>query len=675
MEASFNADFSAVRIHEDPEVAAVGARAYARGTDLHFAPGRYQPSDAAGLELLGHELAHVVQQSQGRVRTTAQAKWLAINDDSSLEREADDLGARAARGERVGGGHTTATAASDAPAQGYFETNDFKVDKKFFGPDPFLEQSPEPTLHGGPKLRHEIREVDPVNLRVANDGSMAVHATTNEPKEFYATGQVVQTSNDELAKVESSFRLQRGSGNKVAVAGHELEMVRPVVAPDRNNGAPDADEIKSLLRYICIEMTGEVVGMRGAQRYDAVLSDGVGNDYTRRIAPDANGAHQVDRLGAFLSTNPNQVDRGSVDGSLDGNAPLPTGHPQHYGTHSGNGTLDGTAQHLGVNQGALPEVGEGYAVFSQRSTVPGEEHSDWSTPQGVQPAQRPGSWGYHFAGVVAKSPDGADRIALENYNRAPDMRKLLGPGLVAEFRDQAEEFRAELTQQLGRPPTATELEENLLQWDRTVNQAFVALTGSAGDPREKWFFRMYGSVAGQTFHDEQARSGGFVNPLTLRVRRPLDDWRVDKLQQLDDLPGTWRSAIATAAIADPGASGVLGTLEDDLAGQCATDHDTLTAVTEHGQVAPALAAIEQGIATLVGTALRAAYTAIAGQPPEPVNASPVQLERLLHDRLEVPLIKLPEFLGGPKPMPAQERTGLTALLGLINATPRRVLRG
>ncbi|HEX7837913.1 MAG TPA: hypothetical protein VF469_10650 [Kofleriaceae bacterium] len=141
-------------------------------------------------------------------------------------------------------------------------------------------------------------------------------------------------------------------------------------------------------------------------------------------------------------------------------------------------------------------------------------------------------------------------IALENYNRAPDMRKLLGPGLVAEFRDQAEQFRGELTRELGRPPTATELEESLLQWDGTVNQAFVALTGGAGDPREKWFFRMYGSVAGQTFHDEQARSGGFVNPLTLRVRRPLDDWRVDKLQQLDDLPGTWRDAIAAAEIAD-----------------------------------------------------------------------------------------------------------------------------
>ncbi|HEX7837914.1 MAG TPA: hypothetical protein VF469_10655 [Kofleriaceae bacterium] len=98
-------------------------------------------------------------------------------------------------------------------------------------------------------------------------------------------------------------------------------------------------------------------------------------------------------------------------------------------------------------------------------------------------------------------------------------------------------------------------------------------------------------------------------------------------------------------------------------------------MTEHGQMAPALAAIEQGIATLVGTALRAAYAAIAGQPPVPVNASPVQLEQLLHGRLEVPLIKVPEFMGGPKPMPAQERTGLTALLGLIKATPRRVFRG
>ena len=101
MERAFGADFSAVRVHQDGAADAVGAQAFARGTDLHFAPGRYDPHSQAGQELLGHELAHTVQQAQGRVGASAQPKGGAIHSDAGLEREADDLGARAARGEIV----------------------------------------------------------------------------------------------------------------------------------------------------------------------------------------------------------------------------------------------------------------------------------------------------------------------------------------------------------------------------------------------------------------------------------------------------------------------------------------------------------------------------------------------------------------------------------------------
>jgi len=106
MQGAFGADLSAVRVHEGAHVAALGALAYTQGTDVHFAPGRYRPESPAGQELLGHELTHVVQQSQGRVAATRQAKGVGINDDASLEREADELGARAARGETVTTGAT-----------------------------------------------------------------------------------------------------------------------------------------------------------------------------------------------------------------------------------------------------------------------------------------------------------------------------------------------------------------------------------------------------------------------------------------------------------------------------------------------------------------------------------------------------------------------------------------
>jgi hypothetical protein len=97
MEHAFGADFSAVRVHEGPQAPALGALAYTQGADIHFAPGAYAPDSQGGRQLLGHELAHVVQQAEGKVTTTTQAKGVGINDDSALEREADDKGARAAR--------------------------------------------------------------------------------------------------------------------------------------------------------------------------------------------------------------------------------------------------------------------------------------------------------------------------------------------------------------------------------------------------------------------------------------------------------------------------------------------------------------------------------------------------------------------------------------------------
>jgi hypothetical protein len=117
METSFGADFSAVRVHEGDRAPAIGALAYAKGTDIHFAPERYQPETRDGQELLGHELAHVVQQSQGRVRATTLSKGGAVNDDPSLEREADEMGARAARGQPASAqGAGTSTARLDGTA-------------------------------------------------------------------------------------------------------------------------------------------------------------------------------------------------------------------------------------------------------------------------------------------------------------------------------------------------------------------------------------------------------------------------------------------------------------------------------------------------------------------------------------------------------------------------------
>lgn len=116
MESSFGASFDDVRVHEGQQAGALNALAFTHGHEIHFAPGRYQPESIAGQELLGHELAHVVQQREGRVSTPSQAKGLAVVDDGALEREADVQGARAARGEpaRSAGQHVVGNDLSGA---------------------------------------------------------------------------------------------------------------------------------------------------------------------------------------------------------------------------------------------------------------------------------------------------------------------------------------------------------------------------------------------------------------------------------------------------------------------------------------------------------------------------------------------------------------------------------
>ncbi|HLL70680.1 MAG TPA: DUF4157 domain-containing protein [Pyrinomonadaceae bacterium] len=69
-EPRFGQDFGEVRVHRNARAAesarALGALAYTVGRDIVFGEGRYAPETNAGRKLLSHELAHVVQQSNGR---------------------------------------------------------------------------------------------------------------------------------------------------------------------------------------------------------------------------------------------------------------------------------------------------------------------------------------------------------------------------------------------------------------------------------------------------------------------------------------------------------------------------------------------------------------------------------------------------------------------------------
>ncbi|WP_316847054.1 DUF4157 domain-containing protein [Pedobacter psychrodurus] len=78
-----------VRVHfNSAKPAELTAHAYAQGTEIHITPNQN--------EHLPHEAWHVVQQKQGRVKaTTLVDSNTVVNDDLSLEKEADKMGAKA----------------------------------------------------------------------------------------------------------------------------------------------------------------------------------------------------------------------------------------------------------------------------------------------------------------------------------------------------------------------------------------------------------------------------------------------------------------------------------------------------------------------------------------------------------------------------------------------------
>ena len=77
-----------VRVHYNSDKPAqMQAHAYAQGTDIHVASGQETH--------LPHEAWHAVQQMQGRVRPTMQMQGVNVNDDKSLEKEADVMGTKA----------------------------------------------------------------------------------------------------------------------------------------------------------------------------------------------------------------------------------------------------------------------------------------------------------------------------------------------------------------------------------------------------------------------------------------------------------------------------------------------------------------------------------------------------------------------------------------------------
>ena len=87
IEQHFGHSIDNLRFRESSDVESIGAKAYARGDEIHFAPGQFHPDTALGRKMIGHEVAHILQQAKGGLGDGGE-----LNVDRSMEDRADVQG-------------------------------------------------------------------------------------------------------------------------------------------------------------------------------------------------------------------------------------------------------------------------------------------------------------------------------------------------------------------------------------------------------------------------------------------------------------------------------------------------------------------------------------------------------------------------------------------------------
>ena len=90
IESLSGSSMDGVKVHTNSDKPAqLNALSYANGTDVHLAANEEAH--------LLHEAWHVVQQKQGSVKPTTQLNSdITVSDDPGLEKEADEMGSKAA---------------------------------------------------------------------------------------------------------------------------------------------------------------------------------------------------------------------------------------------------------------------------------------------------------------------------------------------------------------------------------------------------------------------------------------------------------------------------------------------------------------------------------------------------------------------------------------------------
>jgi len=499
MESFFGTDFSYVRIHVGPQATAIGALAYTQGSNLYFAHGQYNPHTPQGQQLLGHELAHVVQQRAGRVRNPF-GSGVAVVQDRGLELEADQLGRRAAAHPVPAHPVLVNPVQAKPVPQSSFEPKPPAPRNPALpraGAAPVVARvaaphsAPAANAHGTSIQRYSV--LGPSNIYTAMPAKRpwffypyAVISSATFPgqtivsgiedKDAFLTkeggrkanivnktgGLSLRVSDDGNMAIEHS-NLQRrqpkvffATSGVLAAANLALEKVKSSIRLERGVGQitlltgwssqkqlyaikPTYLGVRNKNPDLLPQNCNAVAALVTGNNSDRLAMSGVPLATAKKIVPEA--AETLKK--AF---DDRRIPISTVEG-LEEDMIRQYARPWDYGP----------VHREGANEFATPDVGEAYMIASLgKGTDLGGGRArlyDYASRK-----FREVGWRFHFGGVVARS--GGDRITLENFARG----------------------------------------------DNRVSEA---------DPR--WYFQMYSENYGQSFHEAYAGTADYANPITVRI--------------------------------------------------------------------------------------------------------------------------------------------------------------
>ena len=257
-----------VKVHyNSSRPATLGALAYAKGSDIHLAPGQERQ--------LPHEAWHVVQQKQGRVRPTLQFRHGGpVNDDAALEREADHMGAQALRTPAGAKSLSRASAAADGPAQrriGFEIETGIPITRQVPNPDP-LTAVATPLLNRDAHPQTMAQTVRFGSLVISADHYGAHVHTVAEP---FAQWSIVEAVTD---PVDDSMSLHAFDARATAW------LARLIAIKQAAQAGPPAQPLHGAYQ----------VGLPSAQAY---------NQWDR-IAPQVTVGVPLDQVGKMISAFP-----------------------------------------------------------------------------------------------------------------------------------------------------------------------------------------------------------------------------------------------------------------------------------------------------------------------------------------------------------------------------------